>query len=63
MLLKRAGLVATLRSRAVHRLRTDRRRLREGAEETLNALMIDKAKLKAVLLYHVVAGKVTARSG
>ena len=28
---------------------------------TLNALMTDKAKLKAVLLYHVVAGKVTAK--
>ena len=28
---------------------------------TLNALMTDKAKLKAVLLYHVVAGKLTAK--
>ena len=28
---------------------------------TLNALLKDKAKLKAVLLYHVVAGKVTAK--
>ena len=27
---------------------------------TLNALLRDKAKLKAVLLYHVVSGKVTA---
>ena len=27
---------------------------------TLNTLMTDKAKLKAVLLYHVVPGKVTA---
>jgi uncharacterized surface protein with fasciclin (FAS1) repeats len=29
-------------------------------EETLKALEADKAKLKAVLTYHVVAGKVTA---
>ena len=28
--------------------------------KTLNALMKDKAKLKSVLLYHVVAGKVTS---
>jgi uncharacterized surface protein with fasciclin (FAS1) repeats len=27
---------------------------------TLNALLADRAKLRAVLLYHVVAGKVTA---
>jgi uncharacterized surface protein with fasciclin (FAS1) repeats len=29
-------------------------------KKTLNALLANKAKLKAVLLYHVVAGKVTA---
>ena len=29
-------------------------------KKTLDALLADKAKLKAVLLYHVVAGKVTA---
>jgi uncharacterized surface protein with fasciclin (FAS1) repeats len=29
-------------------------------KKTLNALARDKKKLKAVLLYHVVAGKVTA---
>jgi uncharacterized surface protein with fasciclin (FAS1) repeats len=29
-------------------------------KQTLNALLADKAKLKAVLLYHVVAGTVTA---
>ena len=30
---------------------------------TLDALLRDKAKLRAVLLYHVVAGKVTANRG
>jgi uncharacterized surface protein with fasciclin (FAS1) repeats len=29
-------------------------------KKTLNALLRNKAKLKAVLLYHVVAGQVTA---
>jgi len=29
-------------------------------KKTLNALLRNKAKLKAVLLYHVVSGKVTA---
>ena len=29
-------------------------------KKTLKALLANKAKLKAVLLYHVVAGKVTA---
>jgi uncharacterized surface protein with fasciclin (FAS1) repeats len=29
-------------------------------KKTLKALLTNKAKLKAVLLYHVVAGKVTA---
>jgi uncharacterized surface protein with fasciclin (FAS1) repeats len=33
---------------------------RKVPAKTLNALAKDKAKLKAVLLYHVVAGKVTA---
>ena len=29
-------------------------------KKTLDSLLADKAKLKAVLLYHVVSGKVTA---
>jgi uncharacterized surface protein with fasciclin (FAS1) repeats len=33
---------------------------RKMAKKTLNALLRNKAKLKAVLLYHVVSGKVTA---
>ena len=32
-------------------------------KKTLDALLANKAKLKAVLLYHVVAGKVTAAQG
>jgi len=61
-LLKSAGLVATLRQAGPYTVfaPTDAA-FAKVPKATLNALMMDKAKLKAVLLYHVVAGKVTAK--
>jgi uncharacterized surface protein with fasciclin (FAS1) repeats len=60
-LLKRAGLVATLRQPGPYTVfaPTDAA-FKKVPKQTLNALLANKAKLKAVLLYHVVAGKVTA---
>ena len=60
-LLTRAGLVGALQQPGPFTVfAPDRRRVQEGAEEDAERLLHDKAKLKAVLLYHVVSGKVTA---
>jgi uncharacterized surface protein with fasciclin (FAS1) repeats len=60
-LLTRTGLVSTLRGPGPFTVfaPTDAAFARVPAS-TLAALSSDRAKLKAVLLYHVVAGKVTA---
>jgi uncharacterized surface protein with fasciclin (FAS1) repeats len=61
MLLKRAGLVSTLQKPGPYTVfaPTDAA-FKKVPKATLNALLQDKAKLKAVLLYHVLAGKLTA---
>jgi uncharacterized surface protein with fasciclin (FAS1) repeats len=61
-LVKQAGLTKTLSGKARFTVfaPTDAA-FAKVPKSTLNALMGDKAKLKAVLLYHVVAGKVTAK--
>jgi uncharacterized surface protein with fasciclin (FAS1) repeats len=61
-LLKAAGLAGTLRQAGPYTVfaPTDAA-FAKVPKATLNALLKDKAKLKAVLLYHVVAGKVTAK--
>jgi uncharacterized surface protein with fasciclin (FAS1) repeats len=61
-LLKSAGLAGTLREKGRYTVfaPTDAA-FAKVPKATLNALMMDKAKLKAVLLYHVVAGKLTAK--
>ena len=59
-LVKQAGLATTLSQGQLHRLRPDQRGVRQGAEGHADALGKDKAKLKAVLLYHVVKGRVPA---
>jgi uncharacterized surface protein with fasciclin (FAS1) repeats len=60
-LLKRAGLVSALKQPGPYTVfaPTDAA-FKKVPKKTLNALLANKAKLKAVLLYHVVAGKVTA---
>ena len=60
-LLKTTGLVATLRDGGPYTVfaPTDAA-FAKVPKATLEALLADKAKLKAVLLYHVVSGKVTA---
>ena len=60
-LLKRAGLVSTLQKPGPYTVfaPTDAA-FAKLPKTTLNALLANKAKLKAVLLYHVVAGTVTA---
>jgi uncharacterized surface protein with fasciclin (FAS1) repeats len=60
-LLKRAGLVSTLEQPGPYTVfaPTDAA-FKKVPRKTLKALLANKAKLKAVLLYHVVAGKVTA---
>jgi uncharacterized surface protein with fasciclin (FAS1) repeats len=60
-LLTRAGLVSALEQPGPYTVfaPTDAA-FAKVPKKTLNALLADKAKLKAVLLYHVVAGKVTA---
>jgi uncharacterized surface protein with fasciclin (FAS1) repeats len=62
MLLTRAGLVTALKQRGPYTVvaPTDAA-FAKVPKTTLNALLRDKAKLKAVLLYHVVKGKVLAR--
>jgi len=61
MLLKRAGLVSALKQPGPYTVfaPTDAA-FKKVPKKTLKALLTNKAKLKAVLLYHVVAGKVTA---
>lgn len=60
-LLKRAGLVAALKQPGPYTVfaPTDAA-FKKVPKKTLKALLTNRAKLKAVLLYHVVAGKVTA---
>jgi uncharacterized surface protein with fasciclin (FAS1) repeats len=60
-LLTRAGLVQTLERPGPYTVfaPTDAA-FRKVPKQTLNAVLQNKARLKAVLLYHVVAGKVTA---
>jgi uncharacterized surface protein with fasciclin (FAS1) repeats len=60
-LLKRAGLKKALKQPGPYTVfaPTDAA-FAKVPKKQLNALLADKAKLKAVLLYHVVAGKVTA---
>ena len=61
MLLKRAGLVSALKQPGPYTVfaPTDAA-FKKVPKKTLKALLTNKAKLKAVLLYHVVSGKVTA---
>jgi transforming growth factor-beta-induced protein len=61
MLLKRAGLAGTLNARGPYTVfaPTDAA-FKQVPRSTLNALLADRAKLRAVLLYHVVPGKVTS---
>jgi uncharacterized surface protein with fasciclin (FAS1) repeats len=61
MLLKRAGLVSTLQKPGPYTVfaPTDAA-FKKVPKATIDALLQDKTKLKAVLLYHVVPGKVTA---
>jgi uncharacterized surface protein with fasciclin (FAS1) repeats len=61
MLLKRAGLVSTLQKPGPYTVfaPTDAA-FEKVPTSTLNALLRNRAKLRAVLLYHVVAGKVSA---
>ena len=60
-LLKRAGLVSALKQPGPYTVfaPTDAA-FKKVPKKTLRALLANKAKLKAVLLYHVVSGKVTA---
>jgi uncharacterized surface protein with fasciclin (FAS1) repeats len=60
-LLKRAGLASALQQPGPFTVfaPTDAA-FKKVPKKTLNALLHNKAKLKAVLLYHVVSGKVTA---
>ena len=61
MLLSKAGLVKTLQQKGPYTVfaPTDAA-FTKVPKATLNTLLASKAKLRAVLLYHVVAGKVTA---
>ena len=60
-LVQKAGLAGTLSSKGPFTVfaPTDAA-FKKVPKSTLNALAKDKAKLKAVLLYHVVTGKVTS---
>jgi uncharacterized surface protein with fasciclin (FAS1) repeats len=60
-LLKRAGLVSALKQPGPYTVfaPTDAA-FKKVPKKTLKALLANKAKLKAVLLYHIVSGKVTA---
>jgi uncharacterized surface protein with fasciclin (FAS1) repeats len=61
MLLTRAGLAGTLQKPGPYTVfaPTDAA-FKRVPKATLNALLKDRAKLRGVLLYHVVAGKVAA---
>ena len=60
-LLSKAGLVKTLQQKGPYTVfaPTDAA-FAKVPKATVNALLANKAKLRAVLLYHVVAGRVTA---
>src|SRR5262249_33070416 len=61
-LVKKAGLAKTLSGKANFTVfAPTNRAFAKVPKKTLNALAKDKAKLQAVLLYHVVKGKVPAR--
>ena len=61
MLLKRAGLVTTLQQAGPYTVFAPTDAAFERVpKSTLKALLNDRAKLRSVLLYHVVVGKVTA---
>jgi uncharacterized surface protein with fasciclin (FAS1) repeats len=62
-LLKKAGLVDTLKGKGPYTVfaPTDAA-FAKVPKATLDALAKDKAKLRAVLLYHVAKGKLTART-
>jgi len=60
-LVKKAGLVSTLSGRTKYTVfAPTNAAFAKVPKRTLNALANDKAQLKAVLLYHVVRGKVPA---
>ena len=61
MLVRRAGLAGTLKGRGPYTVfaPTDAA-FKQVPKGTLNALLRNRAQLRAVLLYHVVPGKVTA---
>jgi uncharacterized surface protein with fasciclin (FAS1) repeats len=60
-LVKKAGLVSTLSGRTKYTVfAPTNAAFAKVPKRTLNALAKDKAQLKAVLLYHVVKGKVPA---
>jgi uncharacterized surface protein with fasciclin (FAS1) repeats len=61
-LVRRAGLVSTLSGRANYTVfAPTNAAFAKVPKRTLDALAKDKAQLKAVLLYHVVKGKVPAK--
>jgi uncharacterized surface protein with fasciclin (FAS1) repeats len=60
MLAKRAGLAGTLSTKTVTVFAPNDAAFAKVPKATLNALLADKAKLRRVLLYHVVAGRVPA---
>jgi uncharacterized surface protein with fasciclin (FAS1) repeats len=61
-LIKQAGLVSTLSGRANYTVfAPTNAAFAKVPKRTLSALAKDRAQLKAVLLYHVVKGKVPAR--
>jgi len=60
-LLKKAGLVSTLGRPGPYTVfAPTNAAFGKVPKQTVDALLADKAKLRAVLLYHVVPGKVTA---
>jgi uncharacterized surface protein with fasciclin (FAS1) repeats len=63
-LVKKAGLVSTLSGRTAYTVfAPTNAAFAKVPRRTLAALARDRAKLKAVLLYHVVKGKVPASEG
>jgi uncharacterized surface protein with fasciclin (FAS1) repeats len=61
-LITRAGLVSTLNKKGPYTVfAPTNAAFAKVPKQTLNALLADKAKLRAVLLYHVVPGNVTAK--
>ncbi|MBK7422771.1 MAG: fasciclin domain-containing protein [Propionivibrio sp.] len=58
---QKAGLVETLKDEARSGVRADRRNFAKIPKAQLDALLADKAKLSAVLTYHVVPALVLAK--